>query len=112
MGPRISKYVLCNYQQFFQELCLSDRILKAAVHVAGDREGHLCEAVQLIDLARDCHEAGITCQNITPSNLLISNDGFLRIIDVGCDMVPFTEEDFKRRVSGVQLSLHAHWKSQ
>lgn len=66
--------------------------------MAGDGEGHLCEAAQLIALARHCGKAGIVCNNITPANLLLTGDGMLRMIDVGCDMVPVTQETFKRRV--------------
>ena len=91
------------------------------VHVRGDRlvvtypyepgtvycGGHLEE---LLTLMRECREAGISCRNIHPDNLLVSENG-LKLIDIGFDVVPYSDEEFEQMCRRAYLTYRSHYRS-
>ena len=91
------------------------------VHVRGDRlvlkhpyepgtvyrGGHLEE---LLTLMRECREAGISCRNIHPDNLLVTENG-LKLIDIGFDVVPYSGEEFEQMCRRAYLTYRFHYRS-
>ncbi len=65
---------------------------------------------ELFVLLRDCREAGIACRNIHPDNLLVTETG-LMLIDIGFDIVPYTEDDFEQMCRRAFLSYRFHFRS-
>ena len=64
----------------------------------------------MLTLLRECREAGIACRNIHPDNLLVTSDG-LRLIDVGADIVPASDDEFKQMCRRAFLSYRFHFRS-
>ena len=64
----------------------------------------------MLTLLRECREAGIACRNIHPDNLLVTSDG-LRLIDVGADIVPASDDEFKQMCRRAFLSYRFHFRA-
>ena len=91
------------------------------VHVRGDRlvitypyepgtvyrGGHLEE---LLTLLLECREAGISCRNVHPDNLLVTENG-LKLIDIGFDVVPYSDEEFEQMCRRAYLTYRFHYRS-
>ncbi|MXY47219.1 MAG: glycosyltransferase [Chloroflexi bacterium] len=64
----------------------------------------------MLTLLRECREAGISCRNIHPDNLLATPTG-LKLIDIGFDIVPHTEDDFEQMCRRAYLTYRFHHRS-
>lgn len=65
------------------------------------RGGRTSEVIQVL---RDCRDAGVVCTNFHPKNLLETPDG-VRLIDFGADIRPFCEAGFHSMVQRAWLTL-------
>ena len=65
---------------------------------------------RMLNLLRECREAGIACRNIHPDNLLVTSDG-LRFIDIGADIVQASDDEFEQMCRRAYLSYRFHFRS-
>ena len=65
---------------------------------------------ELLTLLRECREAGISCRNMHPDNLLVTPSG-LKLIDFGLDIVPHTGGDFEQMCRRAYLTYRFHFRS-
>ena len=86
-----------------------DRLVIKYPYEAGQKYagGHLDE---LLILLRECKEAGISCRNMHPDNLLVTPSG-LKLIDFGLDIVAHTGDDFEQMCRRAYLTYHFHYRS-
>ena len=86
-----------------------DRLVITYPYEAGEKYagGRLDE---LLTLLRECMEAGISCRNMHPDNLLVTPSG-LKLIDFGLDIVPHTDDDFEQMCRRGYLTYRFHYRS-
>ena len=58
----------------------------------------------------ECREAGISFRNIHPDNLLVTENG-LKLIDIGFDVVPYSDEEFEQMCRRAYLTYRFHYRS-
>ena len=63
----------------------------------------------MLTLLRECREAGITCRNVHPDNLLVAQSG-LKLIDIGSDIAPINDADFEQMCRRAFLSYSLHFR--
>lgn len=64
-----------------------------------------CEQ-KVLQILADAYNNEYVYTNFKPSNIMYSADGMLKIIDVGRDIVPFTNRYFKNMVERAFLTTH------
>ena len=64
----------------------------------------------MLTLLRECRDAGVTCRNIHPDNLLVTPSG-LKLIDFGSDIVPSDDGEFEQMCRRAFLSYRFHYRS-
>jgi len=87
----------------------ADRLIITYPFEAGQKYagGRLYE---LLKLLRECKEAGLSCRNMHPDNLLVTPSG-LKLIDFGLDIVPHTGDDFEQMCRRAYLTYRFHYRS-
>ncbi len=86
-----------------------DYIVIVYPYEAGTRYqgGHLDD---ILTLLRECRDAGISCRNIHPDNLLVTSSG-LKLIDYGSDIIPASKEDFEQMCRRAFLTYRFYFRS-
>ena len=89
--------------------CQGGRVVAVYPYEKGARYegGHLED---LLTLLKETREAGIACRNIHPDNLLVTPSG-LRLIDIGSDIVPFSDAEFDHMCRRAFLTCRFHFRS-
>ena len=64
----------------------------------------------MLTLLRECRDAGITCRNVHPDNLLVTSSG-IKLIDFGSDIVPASEDEFEQMCRRAFLTYRFHFRS-
>ena len=87
----------------------ADRLVITYPYEAGQKYagGYLDE---LLTLLRECKEAGLSCRNVHPDNLIVTPSG-LKLIDFGLDIVPHTGDDFEQMCRRAYLTYRFHYRS-
>ena len=87
----------------------ADRLVITYPYEAGQKYAGGC-LDELLTLLRDCKEAGISCRNMHPDNLIVTPSG-LKLIDFGLDIVPHTDDDFEQMCRRAYLTYRFHYRS-
>ena len=80
-----------------------------AVYVHGEtyNGGRIHEIVSMI---KECRSRGIVIKNLAPKNLIV-NEGELKFVDIGMDLVPYTEKGYSMMCKRAYLTYRWHFRS-